>query len=247
MAINVGTFNAYQMGKMSPDAEERFELLIEYLKSQNFNVIGFQEIWDKKEIDLLKQEFGKHYDFYSGPLRSQVNTSGLLVMSEYGLKNQEFINKGFNLFSYPGSIQKGIQKVEFNSGNQNTEFFNIHKSYPFKCSIIGKNKTQTRLQRKQQRILEQSLSQKPTIIVGDFNTFENYEEVVPFGYEIVSPTTESTRSPNNKYADSGFNIPFSDPYICDLILASGEFEKINSEIVKEPLMSDHYLVKATIK
>lgn len=264
MALKVISSNAFQMGSHSEDNELRKERLIDVIRKENFDVAGFQEIWFEKDFNTIFDEFKNNYDFFvsfnkkSLSISKFTNYSGLVLMSKREFKDKRFFE--YSKQSLLECAKKGIQKGTIRYKSKNVALFNTHMAFnnllaiPYKINEaflfklqINMSK-QSEIQKSQTNELKSVVNKGvgPRIIMGDFNTFENYRDVLPDGFKIVSQIDESTRSNENPYSSVGFNVAFKNKYVSDVIMASNEFECLENKLIKKPVVSDHYIISSRL-
>jgi len=264
--VKVATINAWQMKSdiLSKHNDIRLDALVDVIQEGKFNLIAFQEIWEEKAKDVLTQIFAKDYSFVYPTKYNNEFGNGLLVMTDKNLFSFSSVQRiSYKEFTPISGIVKGAYNIKLNNHDgSKINFINTHKafnSWSIPWHYIGSLTKNKKFDSKRDKLSNEQIAQQiilesfvdyenPIIIAGDFNTYGNFNDVVPTGFEIVSPVNESTRSPNNPYAKARFNIPFKDPYICDLKITNIEIFKVKEKgIIKDPLVSDHYPVYADLE
>ncbi len=225
------------------DNNKRLFNLIKLIKKYSPDVINLQEIWLNKYTNILKLNLPDYY--LIKPKSFFINKSGLVTLTKFKPLNTSFSqypkHKDFDAVEKVAS--KGYLKTTFQKEDKEITLINTH---------IYETLEQVKLKIKFGQIkhlLKKTLEHNPTIVAGDFNadTFN-----LPKGFKNL--TAEDTHKPTyslkNKYANILINgimnrhgVHYEKP---DYVFANIKGANIKSQVIKNPLISDHYPIFAKI-
>lgn len=216
--------------------QKRLNSLVEFVKKENFDIVCLQEIWRSKDAKKILSGLSE-YNYYIEAKRMK-NPSGLVILSKFPLGEGSYLP--FGTVDYEEVVfRKGMLIADciFPSG-ESVRIINTH----LYTTLRPLN---SRIWSRQIAELYSALNNNRTIVFGDFNYhYPNF----PFPeLNILTPTECATRNTENYYNKKMFNRFSRVNMVCDLILANFEAMIISNEIVKEPLISDHYPVSALIE
>jgi exonuclease III len=227
--------------------QKRLKKFIEFAKKEAPEIICLQEVWLKKDLKLLKTEFEKYgYDSFSqgGFL---MNKSGLVTFSKFPIKKTDIIilNKERNFFR--GTKDKFLQRESFwprkilviyiEREGKKFAVLNVHMTY-----FSDKSKREVAAKVKEGEIkqlfdyIEKIKNSTNDIFIGgDFNIDIKNMPPIDKSLKIISDT--STYSLDTDYLKT----------TCDFIYGPSFAKILNNEIIKSPVVSDHFMVMSEVE
>lgn len=225
------------------DNNKRLFKFIKLIKKYSPDVVNLQEVWLNKYTNYLKYNLPEYN--LTKPKSFFINKSGLVTLSRFKPIKFSFSqypkHKDFDAVEKVAS--KGYLKITFKKEGKEITLINTH---------IYETLEQVKLKIKFGQIkhlLKKTLEHNPTIVAGDFNadTFN-----LPNGFNNLAAENDykPTYSLENKYAKALINgimnrhgVHYQKP---DYVFANIKGAKIESQVIKNPLISDHYPIYAKV-
>lgn len=213
---------------VSRENRKRLKRFISLVNKLDPDIIALQEVWMKLHIRYLKKRL-PNYNFYYK--KSKIyNKSGLLTLSKIKLnfKHTTFDSKGLHIIEK--IAQKGYQvlttgKLQIINTHLYNDFFSISDVKTIKQF--------------------QQLKKQNTILSGDLNLpLERFKQLNKGFYKVSN--TEITCTKKNKYQTVSYNKLSTTNSKIDYIASSYKGAKINTKLIKKPLVSDHYILFSKI-
>ena len=234
-------------GGLSIDKEERIDRFISYARQLMPHVITLQEVWTMDLVAYLESRFPEFHVVASGQGGS-VNTAGLVTLSRVPSDSTAF--SAFPVAQGASLLEKQARKG----------YLTVHLEMPtFKASIINTHLYSPTCEQDQAFVAHQFNTLKQidtsgyTFIVGDLNLAQQAFERLNDSFFLTEQDTSYTVDPTNKYRSRGSNSIRAkkvDSYKVDRLLmpqAHGEHFSLKSMLIRDPIVSDHYLLAYRIE
>jgi endonuclease/exonuclease/phosphatase family metal-dependent hydrolase len=235
----------------------RTPLIIDYCINRDFDIIVFQEVFDRKIRRKIIQGLSKSYPYQIHPIRNKkaLVSNGVLIMGQVPLNYLDHIvfKPGVKADKHAA---KGCVLFHAQVNDINIHFLGTHLQSGNSSKAISTRKLQYRDIRK---LIDRNLEDNnPFIILGDLNTKKSEQEKYSEMLNILGVLdSESlfrnlhTFSPENSWNNN------SRPFQLDYILLQNHDTKlkINWQKVLKPIhnhrgkamdLADHYLLNAEI-
>jgi endonuclease/exonuclease/phosphatase family metal-dependent hydrolase len=263
--LNIATWNIQMLPTnfsfvsklLQKKQKTRTPLIIEYCIASNFDVIVFQEVFDRKLRRKIIQGLNKPYPYQILPIKNKkaLVSNGLLIMGRIplnyldhivfkpGVKADKYAAKGCVLFcAQVNDIDIHFAGTHLQSGNSSKAISTRKLQYRDIRKLIDRN----------------SNNNNPFIILGDLNTKKSEQEKYLEMLNILGVSGSksifkdlNTFSPENSWNNN------SRPFQLDYILLQNHDTKlkINWQKVLKPIhnhrgkamdLADHYLLNAEI-
>ncbi|MDD5254239.1 MAG: endonuclease/exonuclease/phosphatase family protein [Candidatus Nanoarchaeia archaeon] len=232
MKLKLAHLNAWGMPwPLSVLRRTRMEIIACLIKEKDFDVVCLNEVWFKDDVEFLRKNL-KGYNFVYMK-EGKINEQGLVTISKYPLKLKEFIPfRRSEVFSHKGILISECDIKGFKVKVINTHLFHSRK---LDKSIVVQGQLA-----KIKRILDKI----PTILMGDFNI--DADKVKFPGFNVISDTSIPTLNKENRYTHKLFNGLYSINLKCDIIFTNFKNKILRKGMIKEPLISDHYMIFSEI-
>ena len=234
-------------GGLSIDKEERIDRFISYARQLMPHVITLQEVWTMDLVAYLESRFPEFHVVASGQ-GGPVNTAGLVILSRVPSDSMAF--SAFTVAEEASLLEKQARKG----------YLTVRLETPtFKASIINTHLYSPTCQQEQAFVAHQFNTLKQidtsgyTFIVGDLNLAQQAFERLNDSFFLTEQDTSYTVDPTNKYRSRGSNSLRAkkvDSYKVDRLLmpqAHGEHFSLKSMLIRDPIVSDHYLLAYRIE
>ena len=211
--------------------KEKTQIIYNYLKDNNIDVLGLQELFYKCNHDLkklLKNNYsikGK-YRFLLKLIHLTSNEKTPIIT-----KYKIISHKTYNLPHFPSHLKRVLTHVVIDYNGDNISIYNTHLESELD------NVKQKQLTKIIDIIKNDNL---PKIIMGDFNLKNNNQIFINFEKELTN--LKINRIPIN---EKTFKDAKSDLAI-DHILISDEFKVASFKVIKDIEISDHYPILVNI-
>ncbi|GEM_PF-3086351 len=225
--------------------QERLDNFINLVKKLDPDAINLQEVWLNKYINYLKKKLLSYRVINTSSLF--YNKSGLVTLIKHKPIKVEFHKFDIknDLDPVERIASKGFLRTQFSKGGNLINLINTHVYQSFDESKLKIKLSQI------EEVIKKSKAANPTIIAGDLNVFpEKISKLVDqLQKELEVPVTYSE---NNAYAHKAVNIILNRDGVYNerpnRILANIKkpISPIKLEVIKNPLVSDHFPLLAEI-
>ena len=224
--IKISTFNI--QNDFSTYSIEKTNILFDYLKSYQIDILGIQEMYSSLEKDFNKKlrKLGYRsvgsYRFYSRYLLNRFNEKTPIV-TKYPILSYHTYHLPF----LPSFLKRIITKADILIENKEVAVYNTHLDFKY-------NSVKERQLKKILKILKKE--KKPIILMGDFNLKTNKEVFLWF--------IEELKKMNIIHIDVHDKTLKASQYhrAIDHIFLSSDFRVIKKERIVNIPISDHYPV-----
>lgn len=237
MNIKIASVNFWGIPwPLSIKKRSRLNKLISIIKQNDFDVITMQEVWLNSDISKLNKELPEYH--LSSDNNYIFNFSGLVTLTKLKINNKTFLPFTKLGFHKEFFTKKGLLSVEIIINNKSIRLLNTHLFFP-------RSKKQNKTLNTQLSQLNNYLDDRPTILAGDFNA--KYSQLnLKHNYKNISNIDDVSLDINNQLSTRGFNI-INDDVVCpDIIIANFDVSIISNQIIKKPIISDHYITTSEI-
>lgn len=167
----------------SPDLRKmqakRLPWIVEYVKSQDFDVICFQEVFDLEQKRRLRRKLKKLYPYHVNPInKGRITSNGIMLLSKYPMKRLGYVVYAKGSGS-DGMAAKGCVLAELNVDGKVFQLAGTHLQAGGGIAQTNRNQ-----QYKDIRVLLDKFKKEniPQIVAGDMNTRntdkETYERMI---------------------------------------------------------------------
>ena len=180
MSYNIQAFPFYigvalDLNKM----DTRMNYLTSIAKIRNYDVVSFQEAWDKDARFKIKSILSNYYPYSIDPIPENIHqgsvlNSGLLVLSKYPIVTSKFINyQDYQTMTDSDKLtNKGALYFKINKNGKNYNFITTHTQAQDYDSAITIRQEEFRLIR--DKLINDELvaisRKEPLLVFGDLNT-----------------------------------------------------------------------------
>lgn len=234
-------------GGLSTEKEARLEQFIAYARQLMPHVITLQEIWTTDLVAYLTVRFPEFRVVASGAT-GLVNQAGLVTLTRVPSDSSAFA--AFAVAEDASLVEKQARKgyltLRMKTPVFNTCIVNTHLYAPTRPE-------EQALVAEQFNALKNLETSNYTFIVGDLNLPQRAFERLNASFFLTEEDTLYTVDPANKYRSRGANALNSkrvDRYKIDRLLmpqAHAEHFTLKSMLIREPVVSDHYLLAYRIE
>lgn len=241
---------------LSKDKTTRLERFVEIVEKKSPDIICLQEVWLMKDLRYLREKLAKTgltESFFAGG--EVKNKKGLAIFSKIPIKSGEYHVFDGRSISFRGFFDKirkgesswpnGFSSILLEIGGKTFAVINAHLTFFDRSSDKNREKSVTKGEIRQlfDYINPLKLGVAGVFICGDFNMDVKDEDMIlPKGLKVISDVSELTLTGEaNPYANA------NDCMTCDLIIGPESANVIEKEIIKKPLVSDHYVVSSEIE
>ena len=234
-------------GGLSVDKEERIDRFISYVKQLMPHVITLQEIWTTDLVAYLESRLPEFQVVASGK-GGTVNAAGLVTLSRVPSDSSAFS-------AFPVAEDASLLEKQARKG-----YLTVRMKTPaFSASVVNTHLYSPTCQEDHTLVAEQFNTLKQidaghnTFIVGDLNLAQRDFERLNKSFFLTENDTSYTVDPHNKYRGRGSNAARAkkvDRYKVDRLLmpqALGEQFLLKSMLIRDPIVSDHYLLAYRIE
>jgi endonuclease/exonuclease/phosphatase family metal-dependent hydrolase len=228
--LTISTFNI--QNDYQKDTDYKTNIIINYLKDNNIDILGLQEVYKNVNNNLEKylpsnyKMYGK-YRFYSKKILSLINEKNSLITNKKVLST-----KTYHLPIFPTFLKRIITKIEIEYNNEIISIYNTHLDY--KYDKVKEKELKTIL-----KIL--SKDKNKIILLGDFNLKTNKEIFNNFITELNKLNIKHINIGEKTYKQSLYHRAI------DHIFISNSFTLLNKELITNLDISDHYPILIKIK
>jgi len=226
--MKIFTLNAWLLPPpLAKDNRERVRSIIQMIKKFGPDVVCLQEVWLRAYVRQIKSALSA-YSFRTTTDQFLFNRSGLLVGSRKPIKN-------YRADTFLDSREHNLGEKIAGKGWQLASIsgYTILHTHLYASEGEGYQMTKAQLQQ-----LEALSTPEDTILVGDLNlpreAFRESAQTFTCPEE-----TEHTIVPDNPYASARLNTS-SDAKWSYITPKKGSDITINTEVIKEPIVSDHF-------
>jgi endonuclease/exonuclease/phosphatase family metal-dependent hydrolase len=222
----------------SVENKNRLKKFVEFIKSQNPDIVALQEVWLKRYVNFLRKHL-KDYNIHCCG-NSLYNKSGLVTLSK--IKPQEVESSKFKNTGKISIIEqlakKGYLKTKLSIAGKMLSIINTH----LYDSAKEKGKL---IKEKQFEQLKKIIKEDISIVAGDLNLRIN--EFLGFnkGYFCVDDDDQYTVSSKNPYSNMRFNKNKEcNKKIDYVLLKNNSCDEIllRTKVIRYPLLSDHFAI-----
>jgi len=241
------------------DNDYRVGELIKIIKTRKPDIVFLQEVWLKRYVQKIKKELPEYFLVASYMLRRSrmgrlnlINRSGLATLSRWPLISTSLTtfrrSKGSSLVER--MAMKGMLGSDLAIKGKKVRLFNVHV---YSCT----NGTEEQIAINQIKSIQKKVVGNGLVIVG--GDFDMPPDIVKkqigddFIFGLDSQKTVSSKNhywqdPLHKIMNNEVVVSRADRKLDYVIVRAKESKrvKIKSEVIKEPLVSDHYPVWAEI-
>jgi len=212
---------------LAKDNRERVRNIIQMIERVDPDVVCLQEVWLRAYVRQIKSALSA-YSFRTTTDQFLFNRSGLLVGSRKPITN-------YRADTFPDSKEHNLEEKIAGKGWQLASISGYTVLHTHLYASKDKDYRMTKAQLQQ---LEALTTPEDTILVGDLNLSREAfcESVQTF---VCPEETEHTIVPDNPYASARLNAP-SDAKWSYITPKKGSDLTINTEIIKELVVSDHF-------
>ena len=180
---------------------------------KHFDVIAFQEAWDRGIRNKLIRNMEKNYPYYYDPIPQDTHlkplNSGLLILSKWSILNTQFLNYSDTqtLTDADYMTNKGVLYIKINKNGQIYHIFATHTQAQDTQKAIKLRQEEFILIKK--FIEKQNIPKsEPVLLMGDLNTdYYNKDQFDVFNQMLEPQVYLNTEHSNPKYSyDSDLNI-----------------------------------------
>jgi endonuclease/exonuclease/phosphatase family metal-dependent hydrolase len=224
-----------------PKKSQRWEKIKKMIAQNKNAIICLQEFYSSWWDDAFKRDLLETFSTRSivfGGSAGWGFDSGLVIISPYPIIKHSFVKFQHN----PGVMSwanRGFLSATIIVKGQEYQIINTHL-HPIEGHVFASKYSDGGIRRKQLKQIRSFYGNKPTILVGDFNTSPYMLEIqhfVKLGEKIISPE-ESTVHSGESFCSH--KIP---DHECDFaILYNCKFKNTNAKILKNNKVSDHWPV-----
>lgn len=258
--LNILSLNCFGL-PFIPKKKLRFTAITEKIIKTNPDIVLLQEVWMKKERQLLAEKLSKAYTVY--PIKHKNYCSGGLVLFVkkliiYNYKFHKFNNQGpLTLISLPDRIGgKGFQSFELIFNGEKVLVINAHLlcAYGRDTRMIDAIKNQL-----EQIINFVDNTKMPVMIIGDLNLLPDDQEIIDFKHKLGLidglSNDENTIDINNLNRGKVSNVFSPKSFRTDYILTNTKVNVIEEKVIFKEIinkngidfqLSDHFGIKAKI-
>ena len=227
--MKVSSFNI--QNNINDYSLDKTKEIVSYLENNNIDILGLQEVFSPCGDDLEKC-FPKNYSMRGNyrfllSIFRKVNEKTPIVTKYKILKH-----KTYHLPHFPSLLRRVMTKVVIDIDGEEVSVYNTHLDFQFMYA-------RKRELKKILRILRRDIN--PIILLGDFNLKNNKQIFIDFEYELnkIGIRRVSFNEKTLKVSQYKREI--------DHIFLSYDFKLINSKVIKDLDISDHYPVIVEIE
>ncbi|XOU94304.1 MAG: endonuclease/exonuclease/phosphatase family protein [Candidatus Kerfeldbacteria bacterium] len=221
---------------LSINKNKRLNNLIAIIKQYDFDVVAMQEMWLTYDINKIKKFLPSYH--VTTVNNTFFNFSGLVTLTKLKVNNKAFLPFTKLGLHKEFFTKKGLLSTEIKINNQAIKILNTHLFFP-------RSKKQDKTLNLQLSQLNKYLGNNPTILSGDFNTKYSLLNLKP-NYKNISNIDGVSLDINNKFSTRGLNIINEDVICPDIIIANFNVSIVRNQILKKPIISDHYMTTSEI-
>ena len=234
-------------GEFSIDKEERIDRFISYARQLMPHVITLQEVWTMDLVAYLKMRFPE-FDVVASGEGGPLNEAGLVTLSRVPSDSASF--SAFPMAEEASLIEKHARKG----------YLTVRLETPtFQACLINTHLYSPTRPQDHAFVAEQfnTLKNLDTsgyyFIVGDLNLPQRAFERLNESFFLTEKDTSYTVDPTNKYRNQGANSLASksaNSYKVDRLLIPQAYAKdfsLKSMLIRDPVVSDHYLLAYRIE
>lgn len=244
MQIKVFCLNNWLLPlRISPNNSERVQALAGYISSSDYDVIALQEVWLQQDVKRLQDFLKSDYYCYHSSNRLY-NAAGLVLFTKQKPVSTELVHfpvtSRHNLEERLG--RKGFMQVELDLRGSKVTIINTHL-------YAAKDPDEREVVFAQLEKIKQITSDAENIIlVGDFN-LELPEVLAGLGNDFVwdkSDKTASISMENQLHQHDRTRKDDEEKRIDHIIAKGADVLSLHSQVVMDPVLSDHYGVSAIV-
>ena len=222
------------------DKEERIDRFVAYARQLMPHVITLQEIWTKNQVRYLKKRFPE-YDVFTSGRRGPFNKGGLVTLTRIPCDSSAFspFETSRAASRLERNARKGYLTVRLNAAAFKASIINTHLYAPTKEKEQG-------IAEAQFETLKALNPQGDYFIVGDLNLAQKAFEQMNGSFFLTEKDTAHTVEPAIKYRDQRD----TNSYKVDRLLMPQAYAHrfaLHSMLIREPVVSDHYLLAYRIE
>ena len=204
---------------------EKAEAITNYLKSNNIDILGLQEVFNLCDKDICKKIdcgfscYGK-YRFYLKSLLRLINEKNPIIT------NKKVVEKNtFHLPFFPSVLKRIITKVVIEYEGKQISIYNTHLEVMFQF-----------VQKRQLNKIYNLISNDNNLIIlmGDFNLKNNKKIFNDFEMLLKEKGMYRIEFNHKTLKSSKYNREI------DHIFLSNEFELLDKKVIEDLEVSDHY-------
>lgn len=220
---------------LSSENKKRLKQIIRMIKHHNPDIIALQEVWLHKYVDQIKEHF-KDY-FIITTRKKFFNNAGLVTLSKIkplSAKIKYFdITKKHNFLEKLG--RKGYHMLEIPVAKKIYTFVNTHLYCP-------RSDKEMEITSRQFCEIKNATKEQEAILTGDLNIEEDKFVDLNANHFYYKPIGEITICNNNKYHQKMINKHLKADMKADYSLIKSKAKRMISDVVRTPVISDHFAV-----
>ena len=202
--------------------------IINYLKNNNIDILGLQEVYSKlnndleQELSTTKYKIYGKYRFYLHTILKRFNEKVPIIT-----KKKTIFNKTYHLPNFPSPLKRIVTKVIISHNNKNISIYNTHLDFMF-------DNVKKKELKKLYNLIENDNNY--IILMGDFNLKNNNPIFNQFTALLESKKIYKIELNEKTLKKSKYHREI------DHIFLSNEIKLIKKEVIKDLKISDHYPV-----
>jgi exonuclease III len=242
MIVKIFNINMWLLPfRLSKHNKKRVNLLLDFIKKTQADVITLQEVWDTKHIDFLKKNLPEYY--FSYVAKKRLNISGVVTFSRYKPTSVDFFpfRKTKEMNFIEKRVKKGILKTEYKIKGRSLIFYNTHLYNPT-------SEAKKRITKIQFESIKSKIMPNQTIFFcGDLNLKKIEFERQNKGFFSYAEKVNNTFSSKSKYLKKWWDPKVKANKKIDYVLIKTKSKfSFQSKSINNDL-SDHFGIYTEIK